>query len=182
MKRPVLKGKRIDLIIPTMKHAANIQKHINHKDIARWMPTVPYPYKLSDAEYYIKQMALKDLRNNSGYLFSIYHKEDGEIIGGMGLHLKENNNAVIGYWLGKKYWRQGIASEGLRIILNFAFKKLKVHKVSANVFEGNEKSEGILKKFSFVKEAVLREHVVVGRKRLNEIIFGLLREEYDKKN
>jgi len=35
---------------------------------------------------------------------------------------KFGGKAEIGYWLGKKYWRQGIMGRALRALIKFSFK------------------------------------------------------------
>ncbi|MFH1668995.1 MAG: GNAT family protein [Candidatus Woesearchaeota archaeon] len=182
--KTVLKGERIYLKIPTMKDVDAIKTHINDKHIVRFMDTIPHPYKRSDGEWYIKHMVQKKLREDTGYLFSIFLKETDELIGGMGICniSKKHKNAEIGYWIGKKFWRNGYARESLNLLLKFGFKKLKFEKMYARTFYHNDASSGLLMKAGFKDEGCLRRHIFHNNKWHDERRFGLLRSEYETKD
>jgi RimJ/RimL family protein N-acetyltransferase len=176
----VLKGERIYLKIPTMKDMDGIMKHINDRLVSRFMATVPHPYKRKDGEFYIKKMVKKNLKEKTGYLFSICLKENDEIIGGIGLLAinKQHKNAEIGYWLGRKFWRKGYGTEALHLMLGFGFKRLKLNKIFAPIYHPNKASMALLKKAGFKKEGVLRKHCRKGDKWFDEHVFAMLSEEY----
>ena len=179
----VLKGKRIYLKIPTMKDVDGIVKHINDKQVSRFLETVPYPYKQKDAKIFIKERANKHLKEKKGYFFSIFLKDNDEIIGGMCLSdiSKQHKNAQIGYWIGRKFWRQGYGIEALQLILRFGFKRLKLNKIYVRVHHPNKASAGLLKKAGFREEGLFKKHVRKGKTWFDEIRFGMLREEYERK-
>jgi ribosomal-protein-alanine N-acetyltransferase len=62
--------------------------------------------------------------------------------------------ADIGYWLGQKYWGQGIISEALKSFIKFSFKKLKLLRLQAGVAVENKASVKVLKKAGFKKEGI----------------------------
>lgn len=175
-----INGERIFLKIPEMKDAKAIYKYARDKEIARYT-TIPHPYKLKHAKEFIKK-ARQKLKKKEGYEFSIVLKETNEIIGGIGLnHVnKFNQNAEVGYWLAKRYWGQGLMSEAMNLILNFGFKKLKLHKIYARVYKPNKRSSRLLKKFGFKLEGNFRKHLKgrFSNKWYDELRYGLLKEEW----
>ena len=183
MKKLVIKGKRIDLIIPTMKDVDDICRNINDKLVAKYMSNVPHPYKRKDGEFFIKKIVKKGLKAKTDYPLSIYEKQKKEVIGGIGLHNIDKNNqrAEVGYWLGRKYWRQGYISEALGMILNFGFRRLKLRKIWAGVYHPNIPSQKLLMKAGFAKEGLLRKHTLKSSKEYDNVMFGMLREEYERK-
>ena len=84
----------------------------------------------------------------------------------------------MGYWLGKKYWGQGIAKEALKLIIKFAFSKLKLNRVYAKVCSRNIPSSELLKKCDFKLEGRLRKDSLFKGKIDDDIIYGILKEEY----
>ncbi len=183
-KTPMLKGERIYLKIPTMKDVDSIRKHINDKQVIKFLDVVPHPYKRSDGEWYIKNMVRKGLKEKKAFQFSICLNDTHEIIGGMsvsGIH-KRDKNAELGYWIGRKFWRNGYATEALKLILDFSFNKLKLHKVYARANEPNIGSIKLMKKFGFKKEGLFRKHTFCCNRWHNSIQMGVLREEYEAKN
>lgn len=184
MKNISLKGERINLRTPTMKDVDAIGKHINDKQVVRFTENIPHPYTRKDGEFYVKNIAQKRLKQLTGYEFVICEKKRKEIIGGICLANvnKKHDHAEIGYWIGRKFWRQGYGSEALKILLDFAFRTLKLHKVYGQADEPNEASIKLMAKLGFKKEGTFREHVKHGKKRHNTVQLSLLRSEYDKKN
>jgi UDP-4-amino-4,6-dideoxy-N-acetyl-beta-L-altrosamine N-acetyltransferase len=64
--------------------------------------------------------------------------------------------------------------------LDFAFNKLKVHKVSARVLDFNKASIRTHLRLGFHQEGVLREHHLINEEHLTLIVFGLLNNEWRK--
>lgn len=74
--------------------------------------------------------------------------------------------------------RKGYCTEALRLMLEYAFDTLNVHKVCATVFAFNDASLRVLEKCGFAKEGVLRQQRFCDGTYHDEILFGLLREDY----
>jgi len=125
---------------------------------------VPYPYKLKDAKWWINKCLKenkqkKKIKNN--YNLIIEGKKEKSLIGGIGLMHVDifQGKAEVGYWLGEKYWREGYGTEALGEVLKFAFNKLKLRRVYADILAGNPSSGKLLEKFGFKKEGFGRKAV-----------------------
>jgi [ribosomal protein S5]-alanine N-acetyltransferase len=91
------------------------------------MMQMPYPYSLQMARDYIKKSkGALNKKNPNEYNLLIELKSEKKIIGGIGLADIDyfRKIAGIGYWLNEKYHKQGIMSEAVGTVLNFAFNKL----------------------------------------------------------
>ena len=64
--------------------------------------------------------------------------------------------AEMGYWVGRKYWKQGIATEAAKAMLEFGFKKLGLHSVIARYFDINPASGRVMEKCGMKYEGTLR--------------------------
>ena len=64
------------------------------------------------------------------------------------LKLLQKKNSELGYRLGKNYWNKGIMTEAVKLALKFGFKKLKFHRIYANLFSKNIASKKIQKNWA----------------------------------
>lgn len=121
-------------------------KYANNKKISDYVLNIPYPYNEPDAVFRISYV-VQGFKKKERYVFSIIHKERGELIGEIGLHLPENNKvAQLGYWIGEPFWNQGIATEAIKAVLKFGFDKLELDRIFASVHVDNEASAKVLTK------------------------------------
>jgi [ribosomal protein S5]-alanine N-acetyltransferase len=168
--------KRLILRPPILKDAADIADNANNLNVSRYTARVPYPYTVKEAKGFIK-FCQKNAKDNL-YNFGIILKSSGKLVGMIGLMALDTFTAKadVGYWLGQKYWRMGIATEALEAIVKFAFRKLKFVRLQADVAVENKASVKLLKKVGFKKEGLKRKG---GRAKStgkwhNTYLFGLL--------
>lgn len=175
-----LVGKHITLREINKKDATSIYQYAKDKDICKWT-NMPYPYKRKYASEFIKKTKI-GLKKKTGYELGIELNETKEIIGMIGLMNKDkkSKNAELGYWVAQKYQKQGIATEATKLIIHFAFKQLKLEKIYAKVYHPNLPSQKLLLKKGFKLEGHLRKHKFRNNEWYDELMFGLLREEYTK--
>jgi ribosomal-protein-alanine N-acetyltransferase len=112
--------------------------------------------------------------------WGITRKGDDLLIGTCGFYAFDEgfHRAETGYELLKTCWRQGIMSEALSAILTFAFTTMGLHRIEAVVDEGNERSQGLLRKLGFIHEGTLRQRQFFGGRFRDEYHFGLLKDEW----
>jgi len=118
------------------------------------------------------------------YNFHIELKVEKGIIGGIGLSNVDRDQGIadLGYWLGEEYWRQGYATEAAKVLLDYAFDKLKMRRVTIPVFVENKGSQALAKKLGAKREGRLRKAGIAKStgKIHDEYIHGLLKEEWMK--
>ena len=71
-------------------------------------------------------------------------------------------------------------TEAVKLVLKFAFEKLKLHRIYANLFEENVASRRVLEKAGFKLEGIMRECRYKYNRWHNELKFGILKKEYEK--
>lgn len=64
--------------------------------------------------------------------------------------LENNNEAEIGYWLGKPFWGRGYMPEAVNALLKRAFSELNLQKVWCAYYDGNQKSKRVQEKCGFI--------------------------------
>ena len=99
--------------------AKSIRENINNLKISKYLLVVPYPYKKSDADWWVNKCAENQKKKpRTSYEFGITIKPNNKIVGGVGLSKidKFQGKATLGYWLGKDYWRKGYMFEATKQI------------------------------------------------------------------
>lgn len=139
--------------------AAVLAGNINDRKIYRYTLHIPYPYALRDAKVWFKK-AIPEYKKKNPAAVHLAIDIDGEVVGCVGLtNIVPGHKAEIGYWLAPRLWGQGIVSEAVGRVVEFAFKKMKLHRIYAYVFLPNRASMRILEKNGFRREGMLRKNV-----------------------
>ena len=130
----------------------------------------PHPYRLEDAETWIKDNITKEPT------VSFVLEVDGKVAGSIGLTPQSDvyrKNIEIGYFLGEGYWNRGIMSEAIKIMTDYIFSNFDVVRVYASVFEANPASARVLEKAGYKLEGVFPKGIYKQGKYLDEYIYGL---------
>jgi RimJ/RimL family protein N-acetyltransferase len=90
----------------------------------------------------------------------------------------KHKRAEISYWIEEKYWGKGIANKALKLMLHHAFKRMKLHRVYANVCTINKRSVRLLEKNGFVHEGTKRSTRKMGNRYYDVDIYSILEKEY----
>lgn len=78
----------------------------------------------------------------------------------------------------KEYWGKGYGKEGLKLLLDFAFYEMNLHRVSLKVFSFNERAIRLYTKIGFQKEGVSRQSLFRNGQWYDVIHMGLLQDDY----
>lgn len=91
------------------------------------------------------------------------------------------NGATLGYFLAESHWGKGIATETVKILLDYLFMEVNVNRIQAEVMPGNEPSKKVLMKNGFIQEGTLRQATFWAGKGVIDIeIYGILKEDHVK--
>lgn len=125
--------------------------------------------------------ALKGYAVGSMISWAIEHRADRKMIGriGLGPHSRMNNRAEIGYAMNRSYWGQGLATEAVRGVLNFAFRDMGLNRVQAIVLLENAGSIRVLEKAGLQREGLLRRYQYVRGDYLDVYMYGVLKSDWE---
>ena len=169
---PVIKTKKFILRPFKKGDEFSLAKNINNKEVHRDTLNIPYPYSLKDARAWLKK-CFKEIKNKEKIKFAIDIK--GEVIGSVGFTKIEDHKAEIGYWLAKRYWRQGIMSEAVKLTTQYGFEKLKLKRIYAYIFPFNKASIKVLQKAGFKKEGLLKKNVKKNGRFYDDYVFAKIK-------
>jgi RimJ/RimL family protein N-acetyltransferase len=142
---PVLETERLVLRAPRLEDAKDVATLANDRRIAENTRRIPHPYGRADAEDYIASV-------NAGSAADIAYVitlADGTLVGACGLAMTDGPAPELGYWLGLPFWGQGIATEAVRAVIDYAFTDLGHDAVQAGARVTNPQSRRVLEKCGF---------------------------------
>lgn len=123
--------------------------------VTRWMTAAfPHPYTRSDAANWVAQASREDPVRN--YVI----EAGGAFAGAVGvipLAAEHSGSAIFGYWLGRRFWGRGLATDAARTLARHALRTRGLRRLQASVFAPNIASARVLEKAGFTLEARIRE-------------------------
>jgi [ribosomal protein S5]-alanine N-acetyltransferase len=108
----------------------------------------------------------EDWKSDQAYNLGIFH-HDGTLIGTINLFqvLRGSlQSAFIGYFLDKKHNGKGYTTEAVKLIVDYAFSELKLHRIEAGAMTHNIGSIRVLEKSGFHKEGIAKKNVKINGK------------------
>jgi RimJ/RimL family protein N-acetyltransferase len=106
---------------------------------------------------------------------------DGKRIGLCGLYDIDwtARHAELGITVGDRdYWGQGYGRDAVRLLLDYAFRLRNLRRVWLEVHAANERAIRCYRACGFVEEGRLREHVWLDGRYVDNVLMGVLREEW----
>lgn len=183
MRYPLLRTRRLLLRRPLLSDAGEMVPLLNDREVARFIPLIPSPYRHSDWAAWMRKHRKGPERRPEGLSYPFTIELGGRIVGNIGYRWDADGRAAnIGYIVGRPFRRQGIATEAARAITDHAFRALKAERVWATVIEGNSGSPRVLKSCGMRLEGTLRKHVVHRGRRVDEHHYGVLRSEWKRRS
>jgi ribosomal-protein-alanine N-acetyltransferase len=91
-------------------------------------------------------------------------------------------SAYLGYGLGVGFTGQGLMTEAVELIVRYAFKDLKLHRIEANIQPENEASIAVVKRAGFTKEGFSPKYLKVGGKWRDHERWAIVRENWKPNN
>jgi len=109
----------------------------------------------------------ESIQNDQEYYFGIYKNDDHTLIGTINLFqvLRGSlQSAFIGYFLDKNQNGKGFTTEAVKLIVEYAFNELKLHRIEAGVMPHNIASIRVLQKAGFHIEGLAQKNVKINGK------------------
>ena len=128
---------------------------LNNQGIYKHTMRIPQPYQAGDFDFFFAIAEDQTVKHGHPVHFAI-RDETQKMIGGCGFDdVHEGHSAEIGYWLGEPHWGRGIMTDVVREITSFAHAEWQLVRVSAYVFDFNQRSSRVLEKAGYEFEGSL---------------------------
>jgi 8-oxo-dGTP diphosphatase len=130
--------------------AAALHRLVNDWEVAKNLARVPFPYSRDAADEWIPR-TLEQLAAGEAWNLAVVSAEDGAetLIGLVGLRRTGAREASLGYWVGRRYWGQGVAPEAVGKLARWALATLDLDRIIACVLPDNARSQAVLRRLGF---------------------------------
>ena len=139
---PIVETERLLLRPVTLDDAEEMFEYASDRENTRY--TFPTNQSLEETKNNIAQFYLANPLGRWG----IELKSNGQFIGTIDLHKIDPDlkKAAIGYIINKKYWNQGLTTEANRAVIELAFEKIGMNKLTALHDKDNPASGKVMEK------------------------------------
>ncbi|MBY0279875.1 GNAT family N-acetyltransferase [Candidatus Binatia bacterium] len=129
--------------------AATVAALLEDPEVSRTLSSVPYPYRQQYAEDWIATH--EDVFTARGEIdLAITMRDGAELVGAISLLVPDGESLhELGYWLGRRHWGRGIATEAACALVDFARQTLGVRTIRARCMIANPASAAVLGKSGF---------------------------------
>ena len=183
MGQDVLKKNRSNLYIDGKRvFLREIQLSDVNKNYYSWMKD-PEVVKYTESRFEkwslekIKDFVIQTKKSNDYLFFAIISKDRDKHIGNVkiGPINRIHNFADIGMIIGdKSFWNKGFATETLKLIVDYAFNKLKLHKLTAGIYANNISSIKAFEKAGFLIEGVRKKQYFYNDNYIDCVLVGII--------
>lgn len=177
MRNPFLVGEKIYLRPLERDDAPILLPWVNDPDVIATLRMYT-PKNLQNELEFIERTSKSDTE----IVLGIALKERDKLIGSTGLHSIDwkNRHCEFGIVIGDKTeWGKGYGTETTRLMVNYAFETLGMHRVWLRVYEYNQRAIRAYERAGFVREGLLREDRYHNGRFFHTIVMGLLRSEWE---
>lgn len=144
-----LRTPRLTLRPLRAEDAAALHRLVNDWEVAKMLARVPFPYPRALADEWIASTWAQMAAGEAWHL-AITGEEAGEemLVGCVGL-TREGEAAELGYWVGRRFWGHGVASEAAGRLARWGLANLPVARLTSAALPENPRSEAVLRRIGF---------------------------------
>ena len=105
----------------------------------------------------------------------------GDLIGTIDFYNFDDTteNCEVGFSLGYDWWNQGYGTEALNVVMEFGFRHMNIHKISAAHNTDNPASGKIMQKAGMEQEGLIRHMIRNAKNQYKDCaVYGILQEDY----
>lgn len=177
---PLIETLRLRLRPFAPADAPDVRRLAGVREVAETTARIPHPYPEGAAEAWIATHGAEWTARRQ-LVLAITPRETGELAGAVGLSLQpEHESGELGYWLGVPYWGHGFATEAAAALVDFAFRRLALHRVQARHFARNRASGRVLLRAGLHREGASPEAMRKDGRFEDLVFYGLLRRQWQR--
>jgi len=147
----------------------------NRERLREWLPWVDGTKSADDTLKFIRD-SLKRHAETGDVAAGIW--SGAKLAGVIGLHIRGEARAMIGYWLGEEFEGKGLMTLACRAMVDHAFRDLGVERVEIFAEPRNRRSRAIPKRLGFQREGTLRHVAKLNDRFIDHVVYSLLRDEW----
>ena len=137
------------------------------------------PGTLHEIEDFIRNSTTGFNEEGRWFQLGIFH--NSTMIGDIGIHFigPENSQCEIGYTIHPVYQKKGYGKESVIGVVNYLFKVLQKHRITASTDPQNAASIALLESLGFRKEGLFKKSLFINGNWEDDLIYAILAEEWE---
>ena len=150
---------------------------LNDPEVTRYTETGTFPTTAEDLENFYRSVT----GSKNDVIFAIVDKKSGRHVGNVKLGPIHwlHRSAILGILIGEKeFWGKGIGLEATRLVVEYGFNRLNLHRIELGVFAEHKAAVRCYEKAGFKIEGHMRQDLFHDGEYKDRIWMGLLRSEY----
>lgn len=172
-----LETSRLWLRWPLKSDCAQIARLAGDRIVAQRTAHIPHPYPPDAAGQFVAAAQASNRAGQSIILAITPKDRPDEAIGMVGIR-STGAAPVMGYWLGRPFWGQGLMTEAVRALTAMAFRLTAVERLESTIFQDNPASRRVLKKAGFALSGSVLQPMPVRGNVLPVDTFALSRQTW----
>ncbi len=147
-------------------------------EVVRFFSWGPYERAEEPAAYVAGLAADRDAGRQMDFV--VVRRADDAVLGVTGLSelSRRDRRAVVGTWLGRRYWGTGANAESKALVAALAFGPLGLERLGAYAAVENDRSRRALERLGFRPEGTLRRWHRHGERVYDVVTYAMLRSEW----
>lgn len=123
--------------------------------------------------------AIEPFTPGDSFQFGVEHRESGTLIGDLYFKLNQTGQeAEIGYTFDPRFQGQGLATEAVRALVDYAFTKKGLHRIFGISDPRNTPSIRLMERLGMRQEAHFRKNLWFKGEWADDVVFAVLDEEW----
>lgn len=158
----------------------DVLAYAQDEEWSKYLLMLPTPYTRRHAEEFVARQVLLDPATHPSWAIVL----NGGVVGGINVRLEFGGRvAEIGYFIARVHWNQGYITEAARAVVDEAFQRIPhLSRIRAFADARNTASQRVMEKLGMKKEGLLRRNRLERDVLVDEVWFGVLREEWEDRN
>ena len=174
---PILRGERVVLRVWRREDAPALFENFSDRQFMRFWSRTVYA-DVAEVRSYL-DLQLTDLARFEFYPWAITLHDDDKPVGNCTLFGidRDNRRCLLGYGLTPALQGRGLASEAVKLAINYAFDEIGLHRIETDIDPRNEPSCRLVERLGFQREGLLRQRWYVNDEATDSVLHGLLKTD-----
>ncbi|MCA9897443.1 MAG: GNAT family N-acetyltransferase [Ardenticatenaceae bacterium] len=177
LEKPILRGKKVVLRPITVADAEAMFASLADAESMRLTGT-QQTFTFEQVQQHCQRITQADDRAD----YAITRKEDGAYVGEVVLNEIDWENRSGSFRIAlasQNQFGKGYGTEATRLIIDFGFRTLKLHRIELEVYDFNPRAQHVYEKVGFVREGLRRDVLLWNGRYQSAIIMSILEEDWN---
>ena len=154
---------------PLAQDAEAIHRLVNDWGVVRMLTRLPFPYSRQMADEWVASTTVQAAQGQAHHFVIIARPDPDpavapdtipeQLLGCVGLRVDPTSLRAgdLGYWIARRYWNEGVATEAAGALARWALAHLGLDRLTAQVATDNPASAAVLRRIGFRETGASRQ-------------------------